>query len=29
MLDSQSVSEILKFLRISREDIEIFPLVNN
>lgn len=29
MLDSQSVSEILKFLRISLEDIEIFPLVNN
>ena len=29
MLDSQSVSEILKFLHISLEDIEIFPLVNN
>ena len=29
MLDSQFLSEILKFLRISLEDIEIFPLVNN
>lgn len=29
MLDSQFLSEILKFLRISPEDIEIFPLVNN
>lgn len=29
MLDSQSVSEIVKFLRISLEDMKIFPLVNN
>ena len=29
MLDSQSVCETVKFLRISLEDIEIFPLVNN
>lgn len=29
MLDSQSVSEIVKFLCISLEDMKIFPLVNN
>lgn len=29
MLDSQSDPEIVKFLRISLEDMEIFPLVNN
>lgn len=29
MLDCQSDPEIVEFLRISLEDMEIFPLVNN